>query len=44
MAKPKGKRESEKPRRKSLDNIDGNLKLIGWKDAEWIHLAQDRDG
>jgi len=29
MAKPKGKREFEKPRRKSVDNIDVNLKLIG---------------
>jgi len=28
MAKPKGKREFEKSRRKSADNIDGNLKLL----------------
>ena len=44
MGKPKGKRELEKPRRKSVDNIYTDLKRVGWKDVEWIHLAQDRDG
>jgi len=44
MGKPKGKRELAKPRRKSMDNIDADLKRVGWKDVEWIHLAQDRDG
>jgi hypothetical protein len=39
MGKPKGKRELEKPRRKSVDNIDADLKWVGWKDVEWIHLA-----
>ena len=44
MGKPKGRRELEKPRRKSVDNIYTDLKRVGWKDVEWIHLAQDRDG
>jgi hypothetical protein len=44
MGKPKGKGELEKPRRKSVDNIDVDLKWVGWKDVDWIHLAQDRDG
>jgi hypothetical protein len=25
------------------DNIKMNLKLIGYKSVEWIHLAQDGD-
>jgi hypothetical protein len=44
LGKPKGKRELQKPRRKSVDNIDADLKLVGWKEVEWIHLANNRDG
>lgn len=25
------------------DNIKLNLREIGWKGIDWIHLAQDRD-
>jgi hypothetical protein len=44
MGTSKGKRELGKPRRKTADYIDADLKRVGWKDVEWIHLAQDRDG
>jgi hypothetical protein len=33
----------ERPRRRWLDNIKINLKLIGWGGMDWIDLAQDRD-
>lgn len=42
-----GNAEVQKTRRKTRhrweDNINVNLKEIGWKGVEWIHLAQDRD-
>jgi hypothetical protein len=39
-----GKRSSVGgPVHSSEDNIRMYLKEIGWKDVNWIHLAQDRD-
>jgi hypothetical protein len=29
--------------RRRENNIKRNVKLIGYRDANWIHLAQDRD-
>jgi hypothetical protein len=26
-----------------VDNIEMNLREIGWNDTDWIELAQDRD-
>jgi len=42
-----GNAELQKTRRKTRHRCEGsinvNLKEIGWKGVEWIHLAQDRD-
>jgi hypothetical protein len=32
-----------KPRRRLVDNIEMDLREIGWGDIDWIDLAQDRD-
>jgi hypothetical protein len=32
-----------RPRHRWKDNIESNLKEIGWEDVDWIKLAQDRD-
>jgi hypothetical protein len=37
------KRPRGRPRHRWQDNIRMNLKEIGWKRVDWIHLAQDRD-
>jgi hypothetical protein len=41
--KTDGKRPLGKPRRRQEYNIKMGLKEIGYEDADWIHLAQDRD-
>jgi hypothetical protein len=42
-----GNAEIQKPRRKTRhrceDDINVNLKGIGWKGVDWIHMARDRD-
>ena len=42
-----GNAEVQKPLRKIRhrreDDINVNLKEIGWKGVDWIHLAQDRE-
>jgi hypothetical protein len=43
MGKPERKRPLERPRRRWEDGIRIDLREIGWRDLEWIHLAQDRD-
>jgi hypothetical protein len=43
MGKPEGKRPLERPRRRWEDGIRMDLKEIGWRSADWIQLAQDRD-
>jgi hypothetical protein len=40
---PEGKREIRRPRWKLKDNIQRDLKEIGWYDVHWIDLAQDRN-
>jgi hypothetical protein len=41
--KPEGKRKLGRLRHRWEDNIRMNLRETGWKDVDWIHLAQDRD-
>jgi hypothetical protein len=43
VGKPKGKRPLERPRRRWEDGIKLDLREIGWRGVEWIHLVQDRD-
>jgi hypothetical protein len=43
VGKPEGKSPLEKPRRRSMDNIKMDLRVIGWGGMDWIDLAQDRD-
>jgi hypothetical protein len=42
VGKPKGKRLL-RLRRAWKDNIRMDLREIGWKDCDWIHLYQNRD-
>jgi len=42
VGKPEGKRLLERPKRGWDDNININVREVGW-DMEWIDLAQDRD-
>jgi hypothetical protein len=42
-AKPEGKRQLGTPRRKLNENIEMDLRGIGWSRMDWIHLAQDRN-
>jgi hypothetical protein len=41
--KPEGKRSLRRPMSRHEDNIRMNLMEIGWKNMEWMHLAQYRD-
>jgi hypothetical protein len=43
VGKPKGKRPLERPRRRRVNNIEMDLREIGWDGMDWIDLAQDRD-
>jgi hypothetical protein len=43
VAKPKGKRPLERPRRRWVHNIGMDLGEVGWSDVDWIGLAKDRD-
>jgi hypothetical protein len=43
VGKPEGKRPLGRPRRRWEDGIRMDLRAIGWKGVECIHLAQDRD-
>jgi hypothetical protein len=43
VGKPEGKRPLERPRRRLVDNIEMDLRDIGWDGIDWINLAQDRD-
>jgi hypothetical protein len=43
VGNPKGKRPLGRPRRRWLDNIEMDLREIGWDGKDWIDLAQDRD-
>ncbi|KAJ4447047.1 hypothetical protein ANN_09036 [Periplaneta americana] len=43
VGRPKGKRPLGRPRRRWEDNIEMDLRKVGYDDREWINLAQDRD-
>jgi hypothetical protein len=43
MGNPEGKRPLGRPRRRWVDNIEMNLREIGWDGVDWIVLDQDRD-
>jgi hypothetical protein len=42
VGKPEGKRPLGRPRRRWVDNIM-DLGEVGWRDVDWIGLAQDRN-
>jgi hypothetical protein len=43
VGKPEGKRLLGRPRRRWVDNIGMDLGEVGWRDVDWIGLAQDRN-
>jgi hypothetical protein len=42
IGKPEGRRPLGRPRRRWLDNVRMDLVEVGWRDVDWIGLAQDR--
>ena len=43
MGIQEGKRWLSRPRHRYDGNIKMDIKEIGWKDMDWIDLAQDRE-
>jgi hypothetical protein len=43
VGKPEGKRTLGRPRRRWADNIEMDLREIGWGGMDLTDLAQDRD-
>jgi hypothetical protein len=43
VGKSDGKRPLGRPRRRWVDNIQMDLREVGWDGGDWIDLAQDRD-
>ncbi|KAJ4451324.1 hypothetical protein ANN_02786 [Periplaneta americana] len=43
VGRPEGKRPLGRPRHRWEDNIQMDLREVGYDDREWINLAQDRD-
>jgi hypothetical protein len=43
VGKPEGKRPLGRPRHTWVDNIEKDLREIGWDGMDWVDLAQDRD-
>jgi hypothetical protein len=43
VGRPEGRRPLGRPRRRWKDNIKMDLREIGFRDVDWIHLAQDGD-
>jgi hypothetical protein len=43
VGKPEGKIALGRPRRRWVDNIKMNLRVIRWGGVDWIDLVQDRD-
>jgi hypothetical protein len=41
--KPQGKRPLGTPGLRWVDNIEMDLREIGWGGMDWVNLAQDRD-
>jgi hypothetical protein len=38
-----GKRPLGRPRRRWVDNIELDLREIGWDGVDWIYMSQDRN-
>jgi hypothetical protein len=43
VGKPKGMRRLGRPRRRWEDNSRMDLREIGWRDVDWLHVTRDRD-
>jgi hypothetical protein len=43
VGKSEGKSPHARPSHEWEDNIRMDLREIGWKGADWMHLAQDRN-
>jgi hypothetical protein len=43
VGKPEGKRPVGRSRRWWVDNINMDLRELGWDGVDWMHMAQDRD-
>jgi hypothetical protein len=43
VGRPEGRRPLGRPKRRWEDNIEMDLREIGFEDVDWIHWAQDRD-
>jgi hypothetical protein len=43
VGKPEGKRTLGRPRLRLVDNIQMDLREIGWYSMDWIDVTQDRD-
>jgi hypothetical protein len=43
VGKPEGKRPLGRSRRRWVDNIKMNLRVIEWDGVDWSDMAQDRD-
>jgi hypothetical protein len=43
VGKPKGKRLLGRPRCRWENNIKMDLQEVGFRDVDWIELAEDRD-
>jgi hypothetical protein len=43
VGKPEGTKPLGKPRHRWVDNIQMDLREVGWDGRDWIDLAQDRD-
>jgi hypothetical protein len=43
VGKPGGKKPLGRPRRRWVNNMNIDLRDIGWDGMDWIDVAQDRD-
>jgi hypothetical protein len=43
VGKPEGKRPLGRPRRRWVDNIETDVRELGWDGTDWNDLGQDRD-
>jgi hypothetical protein len=43
VGKSEGRRPLGRPRRRWVENIKMDLRVIGWDGMDWVDLAQDRD-
>jgi hypothetical protein len=42
VGEPKGKRPQGRTRRRLVDNIKMDVREVGWIDADWIDLDEDK--